>query len=177
MLISSPRSRLLQSGERGIAHDQTTRVHHPPRRCGGDVFSARAVCRARSARRPDAAHRHTYQQGAGRSGTAARVAEFLRGLPELNWGVGHNVQIDYRWSGGDVERFGRHAAELAALTPVPDVIVAMGSVVVRPCNRPSLALVAKPRSCAAPKIRSATLRNRHGTPLSFTMLNQSHTEL
>jgi putative ABC transport system substrate-binding protein len=52
----------------------------------------------------------------------ARIAAFLQGLAELGWGDGRNVQIDYRWGGGDVERLRRSAAELVALAP--DVILA-----------------------------------------------------
>ena len=46
-----------------------------------------------------------------------RVAAFAQGLGELGWTVGRNVQIDYRWGGGDPERFRRSASELAALAP------------------------------------------------------------
>ncbi len=30
-----------------------------------------------------------------------RNAAFLQGLQQLGWTVGNNVQIDYRWSGGN----------------------------------------------------------------------------
>jgi putative tryptophan/tyrosine transport system substrate-binding protein len=46
-----------------------------------------------------------------------RVAAFAQGLGELGWTVGRNVQIDYRWGGGDPERFRRSASELVALAP------------------------------------------------------------
>jgi ABC-type uncharacterized transport system substrate-binding protein len=46
-----------------------------------------------------------------------RVAAFAQGLGELGWTVGRNVQIDYRWGGGDPERFRRSASELVALSP------------------------------------------------------------
>jgi hypothetical protein len=29
-----------------------------------------------------------------------RNAAFLQGLQQLGWTVGQNIQIDYRWSGG-----------------------------------------------------------------------------
>jgi hypothetical protein len=35
----------------------------------------------------------------------ARVMAFLQGLQELGWTVGRNVQIDYRWVAGEVERY------------------------------------------------------------------------
>jgi putative tryptophan/tyrosine transport system substrate-binding protein len=44
--------------------------------------------------------------------------------------VGRNVQIEYRWGGGNVERTRRYAAELAALAP--DVILAHGTATVAP---------------------------------------------
>ena len=50
----------------------------------------------------------------------ARVAAFARGLQELGWIEGRNIQIDYRWGGGDLDRVRRYAAELVALAP--DVI-------------------------------------------------------
>jgi putative tryptophan/tyrosine transport system substrate-binding protein len=47
----------------------------------------------------------------------ASIAAFARGLQQLGWEVGGNVQIDYRWGAGDTERFRRYAAELVALAP------------------------------------------------------------
>ena len=60
----------------------------------------------------------------------ARNAAFLQGFGEAGWSVGRNVQIDYRWSGGNADDTRRHAAELAALAP--DVIFATGSATVGP---------------------------------------------
>src|SRR5262245_54360973 len=51
-----------------------------------------------------------------------RNAAFLQGLQQLGWTVGQNVQLDYRWSGGNMDDTRRYAAELAALAP--DVIFA-----------------------------------------------------
>src|SRR5215470_14233423 len=51
----------------------------------------------------------------------ARVTAFARGLQELGWIEGGNVQIEYRWGGGDMDRVRRYAAELVALAP--DVIL------------------------------------------------------
>jgi putative tryptophan/tyrosine transport system substrate-binding protein len=39
-----------------------------------------------------------------------RIAAFQQGMEKLGWTVGRNVQIDYRWGLGDVERT-RAAAE------------------------------------------------------------------
>jgi ABC-type uncharacterized transport system substrate-binding protein len=47
----------------------------------------------------------------------ALVAAFARGLQELGWIEGRNIQIDYRWGGGDLDRVRRYAAELVALAP------------------------------------------------------------
>jgi putative tryptophan/tyrosine transport system substrate-binding protein len=58
----------------------------------------------------------------------ARLTAFVQGLQELGWTDGRNMQIDYRWPGGDAERIRRYAAELAALAP--DIILAGGGAVV-----------------------------------------------
>jgi putative ABC transport system substrate-binding protein len=54
-----------------------------------------------------------------------RLAAFHQGLQELGWTLGRNVRIDYRWGGGDTDRFRTLAAELVALKP--DVILSAGS--------------------------------------------------
>jgi putative ABC transport system substrate-binding protein len=55
----------------------------------------------------------------------ARVASFVKGLNDLGWNVGHNVQIDYRWAAADAGRRHRFATELVGLGP--DVILASTS--------------------------------------------------
>src|SRR5438270_3169307 len=60
--------------------------------------------------------------------TQARHAALLQGLAQLGWTDGHNLQIDFRWGGGDAERIRKSATELAALAP--DVIFATGSAAV-----------------------------------------------
>ena len=55
----------------------------------------------------------------------SRAAAFARGLQELGWTEGQNLLIDWRWSGGDIERMRRYAAEVTALAP--DLIVANGT--------------------------------------------------
>jgi putative tryptophan/tyrosine transport system substrate-binding protein len=62
-----------------------------------------------------------------------RNAAFLQGLQQLGWIVGQNVQIDYRWSGGNDDDTRKSAAELVALAP--DVIFASGSAAVGPLRR------------------------------------------
>jgi putative tryptophan/tyrosine transport system substrate-binding protein len=51
----------------------------------------------------------------------SRIAAFRKQLHELGWTEGRNVQTDYRWAGGDVERTRAMAADLA--NTAPDVIV------------------------------------------------------
>jgi putative tryptophan/tyrosine transport system substrate-binding protein len=60
----------------------------------------------------------------------ARNAAFLQGLQKLGWTVGQNVQIEYRWSGGNDELTRRYAAELATLAP--EAILATGSASMAP---------------------------------------------
>ena len=55
----------------------------------------------------------------------ARLAAFLQGLQELGWGVGRNLRIDVRWSGGNADDTRKYAAELVALAP--DVIQSNGT--------------------------------------------------
>ena len=45
----------------------------------------------------------------------ARNAAFLQGLQQLGWTVGHTVEIEYRWSGGNIDDTRKYAAELVAL--------------------------------------------------------------
>jgi putative ABC transport system substrate-binding protein len=51
----------------------------------------------------------------------ARVTAFSQALQGLGWHDGRNIQIDYRWGGGDLDRSRRYATELVALAP--DVIL------------------------------------------------------
>jgi putative ABC transport system substrate-binding protein len=55
-----------------------------------------------------------------------RVAAFAQGLERLGWTLGGNVQIDYRWGAGNLERIGGFAADLVALAP--DVILTTGAL-------------------------------------------------
>ena len=51
-----------------------------------------------------------------------RVAIFKQELQNLGWAEGRNLQIEYRWGGGDADRTRTLAAELAGT--MPDVVVA-----------------------------------------------------
>jgi putative ABC transport system substrate-binding protein len=59
-----------------------------------------------------------------------RSAVFERGLQQLGWTVGRNLQIDYRLAAGDPDRLRQYAEELVSLAP--DVIMAVGSVPIGP---------------------------------------------
>jgi putative ABC transport system substrate-binding protein len=63
----------------------------------------------------------------------ARIAAFQQGLEQLGWIDGRNVQIDIRWTGGDMESIRKHAAELVALSP--DVILAAGGAAMTPLHQ------------------------------------------
>ena len=62
-----------------------------------------------------------------------RNAAFLQGLEQSGWTVGRNIQIDYRWSAGNVEETRKHALELVALAP--EVIFAPGSTAMGPLSQ------------------------------------------
>src|SRR5690349_12965305 len=59
-----------------------------------------------------------------------RLTVFVQELERLGWTVGRNLQIDYRWSEGNVDRLRKDAAELIALKP--DVTLATSGVSVQP---------------------------------------------
>lgn len=63
----------------------------------------------------------------------ARLTAFVQALNQLGWSEGRNIQMEYRWGGGDVDIARKNAAELA--TSAPDVILAAGSVTVAPLLR------------------------------------------
>jgi putative ABC transport system substrate-binding protein len=52
----------------------------------------------------------------------ARLGAFRKGLRELGWIEGRNIQIEYRWAGADAARLQAYATDLVALKP--DVIFA-----------------------------------------------------
>jgi putative tryptophan/tyrosine transport system substrate-binding protein len=59
--------------------------------------------------------------------TLRNFAALQQGLQDLGWTEGRNVRFDYRWGGGNADRYSTHAAELVALAP--DVLIAnAGSV-------------------------------------------------
>jgi putative ABC transport system substrate-binding protein len=52
------------------------------------------------------------------------IAAFRKGLADLGWAEGRNVQIEQRWLGADIDRYNRDAQELVA--SAPDVLVGIG---------------------------------------------------
>jgi len=56
------------------------------------------------------------------SDAGSGIAAFRQGLHELGWSEDRNLQIDYRWGGGDIDRIRAFAKELIELSP--DIIVA-----------------------------------------------------
>ena len=60
----------------------------------------------------------------------ARNTAFLQGLQQLGWTVGRNIQIDYRWSAGNVDDARKYASESVALAP--EVIFVAGTATVAP---------------------------------------------
>jgi putative ABC transport system substrate-binding protein len=52
------------------------------------------------------------------------IAAFRKGLADLGWVEGRNIQIEQRWLGADIDRYNRDAQELVALAP--DVLVGIG---------------------------------------------------
>src|SRR5271170_2666076 len=55
-------------------------------------------------------------------GGPADVMAFRQGLTELGWIEGRNIDIEYRWPGGDIEHAQTFAKELVGLRP--DVLLA-----------------------------------------------------
>src|SRR5262245_58413451 len=63
----------------------------------------------------------------------ARTTVFGQTLQQLGWAVGHNLVIDTRLVGGDIDQYRRDATDLVALAP--DVIVSVGSALVAPLQQ------------------------------------------
>jgi ABC-type uncharacterized transport system substrate-binding protein len=57
-----------------------------------------------------------------------RLKAFLDGLEQFGWTEGRNLQLEYRWAGGNADDLRRHATELVVLAP--DVLVAAGGAAV-----------------------------------------------
>ena len=106
---------------------RTPRVHHAGGRRGGSVAARGARTAGERMRRIGVLSSLAADDPQSR----VRNAEFERGLQQqAGWIVGRNVQIDYRWSAGDVDRVRQYSEELVALTP--EVILAVGASTMKP---------------------------------------------
>jgi hypothetical protein len=65
----------------------------------------------------------------------AQHAALVRGLEEMGWKEGQNVQLETRWVTADPERIRRYVADLIALDL--DVIVAPGNAVALSNGQPA----------------------------------------
>ena len=66
---------------------------------------------------------------AGEPEAQARLAAFLQGLQEAGWSVGTNIQVDVRWSTGDLTRLFKDGAQL--VESQPDALLAgVGATIV-----------------------------------------------
>ena len=63
----------------------------------------------------------------------ARITAFAQGLQEAGWTVGHNLQIEYRFGAGELERYRGFASELVAAAP--DVLITAGAPAVETLQR------------------------------------------
>src|SRR5260370_40048712 len=64
-------------------------------------------------------------EGEGKPESQARAVAFERRRQELGWMPGRNLQIDYRWGMGEVEKARAATADLLKLTP--SVLIAVAS--------------------------------------------------
>src|SRR6478609_2878448 len=55
----------------------------------------------------------------------ARLVAFLQRMRELGWSDGHNLKLEARWSGADIDRMRTFAREIVVQRP--DLIVAVGT--------------------------------------------------
>jgi len=60
----------------------------------------------------------------------ARVAAFVQRLQQLGWTDGRNLQIEYRWAGGDAGLVHKLAAEM--VTMAPDALLSTGGLTLGP---------------------------------------------
>jgi putative ABC transport system substrate-binding protein len=80
-----------------------------------------AACSAGTATPAPASCRRADERCSGDPSGPAEVAALLQGLMELGWIQGRNIDVEFRWPGGDIERVNTFAKELVGLRP--DVLV------------------------------------------------------
>jgi putative ABC transport system substrate-binding protein len=91
-------------------------------------FAARAQERERT-RRIGVLH----SSAADDAESLSQIAALAQGLQEAGWVIGRNIQVEYRWAGGESGRIPGYVAELVALAP--DLILATGSINVAPLQQ------------------------------------------
>ena len=101
--------------------NEATRVHHVPRRRGGNlaVFGISAAVRANASRRRADAY------GCGRCRRTDPLGSVSARAAGDSWAVGRNTHIDTRWASANADRFRSYAVDLLALAP--DVVLASTS--------------------------------------------------
>jgi putative ABC transport system substrate-binding protein len=62
-----------------------------------------------------------------------RIGVFIKTLSELGWSIGRNIQVEYRFAGGDPDKIRKYVSEFAAAAP--DVILADGGTTLAPMLR------------------------------------------
>ena len=75
------------------------------------------------------------QYAEGDSEGQIRAKALTEELEKLGWKASLNLRIDYRWAGGDRDRFRRHAAELVKLKD--ELVVAVSTPAVKALQRES----------------------------------------
>src|SRR5205809_6375724 len=68
----------------------------------------------------------------------SRVAAFRKGLRDLGWIEGRNVQIDYRFAAADLNRVKAYAVELVQLAP--DVLLANSTPVISALRQATISI-------------------------------------
>jgi len=97
---------------------------------GGVTWSSAAAAQQPKSHRRVGAFLYLKEQD---SESKAYVSAFENRLAMLGWIPGTNLEISYRWTGGDAARIRQYAAELVALAP--DVILVAGGSHVGPMQQ------------------------------------------
>jgi putative ABC transport system substrate-binding protein len=92
----------------------------------------------------------------------ARVAAFQARIKELGWTPGRNLQIDYRWGMGNVEKARAAAADLLKLTP--DLVLAVASPAAGAMQQTSRAI----QSCSWPSANRLLRGSLRASPIPAT---------
>ena len=93
------------------------------------VVALLAVAVIANAQQPKKVPRIGFLVPGSHSGFAARVEAFRHGLRELGYIEGKNIEIEYRWAEGKLDRLPELAAELVRINV--DVIVTSGDAAIR----------------------------------------------